>query len=66
MEKPLSIAREELATNLIQLINGCGLPPFVIAEVMRGLTNEVERLAAEQLRRDKEAWEQSQKEAEDA
>lgn len=62
MEKPLSVAREELASNLIQLINGCNLPPCVVAEVMHGLCSEVDKIAAEQLRRDKEAWEAAQKE----
>lgn len=65
MEKPLSIKREEFGKGLIGLINECGLPPFVVAEMMRSVTAEVERLAAQQLEQDRKAWEESQKEEKD-
>ena len=61
MEKPLSIKREDFGKGLISLINGCGLPPFVVAETLRGICAEVDRLAAQQLEADRKAWEESQK-----
>lgn len=59
MEKPLSIKREEFVKGLIALINGCGLPPFAVLDVMQKMTGEIERLTAQQYEADKKAWEES-------
>ena len=61
MEKPLSVKRAEFEAGLIALINGCGLPPFAVCDVMRHMTGEVERLSRQQYEADKAAWEESMK-----
>lgn len=63
MDKPLSLKREDFAAALIKATNESGLPPCVALEVLRGITGEVERLAAQQLENDRIAWEEAQKEA---
>lgn len=63
MEKPLSVKREDFAAGLVGLINACGLPPFVVHDILTKVCGEVERLAAEQLAADKAAWEEANKEA---
>ena len=61
MEKPLSVKRAEFDAGLIALINGCGLPPFAVLDVMQRMTGEVDRLARQQYEADKKAWEESMK-----
>lgn len=60
MEKPLSIMREEFVQSLIALVNNCGLPAFLTADILSQIANEANRLAHEQLARDKEAWAKEQ------
>lgn len=60
MEKPLSIKREEFVQSLVALINNSGLPVFVAADILSQIANEANRLAHEQLARDKEAWAKEQ------
>ena len=71
MEKPLSIRREDFLQTIIDSVNGSGLPPFIVLEVLRSVTAEVESLAKKQYEADRKAWEESQaeesgKEADDA
>ena len=61
MEKPLSIKREDFIKALIMLINECGLPPFVVLDVVQKMTSEIERLTAQHLESDRKAWEESLK-----
>lgn len=64
MEKPLSLKREDFLATLVKAVNDSGLPACVCLEVMRGMTDEVARLAASQLEKDKAAWEAAKKEEE--
>lgn len=64
MEKPLSIKREEFLLSVVNAINDSGLPPFMVCEVMKDITFNVERLAREQLEADKKAYYESLKETE--
>lgn len=61
MTKPSTILRQEFIEKEIQLINTSGLPAFVLVDIIEETLQELRRLAAEQYRKDKEAWEKSQK-----
>ena len=62
MEKPLAVKREEFLTGIVSLINGCGLPPFVVSDILDKLSAEVAKLARQQYEAEKAAWEESNKE----
>lgn len=62
MEKPLSIKREEFIGSLVGLINSCGLPAFITADILTRVTAEVNNLAQKQAKADREAWEKSMNE----
>lgn len=49
MEKPLSLKKSDFTKGLIDLINGCGLPAFVVADIVRDLSTEMQRLAQKEL-----------------
>ena len=56
MEKPASIKRYELASNLTNIINNCGLPPFIILDVLQLITNQMTELSKQQLATEQEAY----------
>lgn len=56
MEKPASIKRFELASNLTNIINDCGLPPFIILDVLQLITNQMAELSKQQLATEQEAY----------
>lgn len=66
MEKPLSIKREEFGQALVNLVNNCGLPAFVCADMLRQITAEAENLAMRQLQNDRAVWEKEQEGKDDA
>lgn len=49
MDKPLSIKKSDFTKGLVDLINGCGLPAFVVADIVRDLSTEMQRLAQKEL-----------------
>ena len=59
MEKPLSVKREEFLLAIVNAINNSGLPPFMVYDVMKDITSNVERLAREQLEADKKSYYES-------
>lgn len=61
MNKPTTVLRQEYIQSQIELINNSGLPAFVLVDIVEETLQELRRLAAEQYRKDKEAWEKFQK-----
>lgn len=59
VQKPLSVAHSEFMSNMINIINSCGLPPLVIESVIKDLYAEVKSAAREQYERDKKQYEQA-------
>lgn len=49
--KPIEIAYEEFQTKLVDLLNTCGLPAFVVAQSLQMALVEVGRIADENRRR---------------
>lgn len=64
--KPLTVARDEYMRGLVELTNGCGLPYFVVSDVLEKMKAQVDRLAAEQLQRDMALWKQEVTKADEA
>lgn len=59
MEKPLSLKKSDFTKGLIDLINGCGLPAFVVADIVRDLSTEMQRLAQKELEEQTAAYYQA-------
>ena len=64
MNKPFSIARLDLTNQIAALVNECGLPASVIADILEKFLRVAEQLAEQELARDMELMEQQQKDDE--
>ena len=60
MEKPITLRREEFVNDLVKLVNDSGLPAFVMLDIFRAVTAQVENLARQQYEQDKKAYEEAQ------
>ncbi len=66
--KPITVARQEFAEKLINEVNECQLPMFVIEPILQDLLDAVKSVARKQYEADKAQYEQqlqAQKEAEE-
>ena len=63
MEKPSTILVHELQERIVQAVNTAGLPPFVVAFVLRQTLAEIEAIERQQYIADKQAYEEAQKNA---
>lgn len=57
MKKPITVARQEFAENMVNVINSSELPAFVMLEVIRNCMAELSALADKQYRIEKEQYE---------
>lgn len=62
MDKPISVVLEELKQDIINSINNTNLPICIIEPIIKDLYNEIAVLSKQQLLKDKEKYEESQKE----
>ena len=58
--KPATLLHKDFSDSLIELINNCGLPPFVIKDTLRCALYQVENLVDDQYRKDMKEYEESQ------
>lgn len=56
MDKPSTILKEELNTNIVNIINTCDLPMFVVEYVLKDIMNEVHSVAVKQFKNDLNAY----------
>ena len=56
MEKPITLRREEFVNELVKLVNDSGLPAFVLRDILRDVTVQVDNLARQQYEADKKAF----------
>lgn len=63
MEKPSTILVHELQGKIVDAVNTAGLPPFVVAFVLRQTLAEIEAIERQQYIADKQAYEEAQKNA---
>jgi hypothetical protein len=59
MEKPLTVARQEFAENIVSVINDSGLPAFVALEILKNCEAELSVLSQKQYEADKAKYEES-------
>ena len=61
MDKPISVVYEDFKQDMANLINGSGLPPFIIEMVLQNYLNETRNIVIRQYQNDKAKYEESLK-----
>ena len=61
MDKPISVVCEDFKQDMANLINGSGLPLFIIEMVLQNYLNETRNIAIRQYQNDKAKYEESLK-----
>lgn len=56
MSKPITVAYEDLKSGIAELINGSGLPAFMIEPVIKDFLIEIKDVAKQQYEYDKEQY----------
>lgn len=59
MNKPLTLARQEFAEHIVELINNSELPAFVALEILKSCEVELSALAQKQYEQEKAEYERS-------
>ena len=59
--KPITVARNEFASDIVNLCNNSGLPFFVIEDILKNLTQEVHTAAQKQLEEDTKRYQEQLK-----
>lgn len=59
MDKPITVATEDLKKAIVDAINDCKLPAFIVGYVLKDILTEVEKLNQEQMAYDRKAYEES-------
>lgn len=59
-EKPIELVRQELIDGIVGLINDAQMPAFAVADILRNLLAELERVAAQQYEQAKQEFEEKQ------
>ena len=59
IKKPLSVARQEFIEKIVEEINTCGLPLFVVEPILKDLLNEVSVAVKRQYENEKTQYEQA-------
>lgn len=57
--KPISVARQEFIEKIVNEINTCGLPLFVVEPILKDLLNEVSAAVKRQYEKEKAQYEQA-------
>lgn len=66
MNKPISMIISETRISLLKICNESGLPACVLELIMKDLYKDIKRVSENQLNKDKEAYMQAQKEAQNS
>ena len=60
--KPISLARKEYIQTICATTNNCGLPAFVVVDVLERILSEMRKAADTELKRDEAMWHKAQQE----
>lgn len=63
MNKPLTVARQEFAENIVELINNTRLPAFVMMDILKSCEAELTALSQRQYEQEKAEYEKSLEES---
>lgn len=58
VNKPMSVMRQEFVEQLVDSVNNCGLPLFVVEPILQDILNAVKAAAQEQYKTEKMQYEQ--------
>lgn len=61
MEKPITLRREDFVNDLVKLVNESDLPAFVMLDIFREVTLQVQNIARQQYEIDRKAFEEANK-----
>ena len=59
IKKPISVTRQEFIEKIVEEINNCGLPLFVVEPILKDLLNEVSASVKRQYEIEKAQYEQA-------
>ena len=59
MNKPANLIVEETKENIVKIINGSGLPPFLMEPILKDLYNQISILKQQELEKSKQEYENS-------
>lgn len=62
MEKPLTVKTAEFKAKMEAVINGCGMPAVLVAQILSGYCVQVEQAVKEQTEKDFAAYQKAQAE----
>ena len=62
MEKPLTVKTAEFKAKMEAVINGCGMPAVLVAQILSGYCVQVEQAVKEQTEKDFAAFQKAQAE----
>lgn len=57
VNKPMSVMRQEFVEQLVESVNNCGLPLFVVEPILQDVLNAVKAAAQEQYKTEKAQYE---------
>jgi hypothetical protein len=57
VSKPMSLATSDFEAVLTNVINNCGLPPFIVEMALKNIYLEVKALSQKQYEREREQYE---------
>jgi len=59
MDKPITVATEDLKRAIVEAINDCKLPAFIIGYVLKDILTEIDKLNQDQMAYDRKTYEES-------
>lgn len=61
MNKPANLIVEETKENIVKIINGSGLPPFLMEPILKDLYNQISILKQQELEKSRQEYQDSLK-----
>ena len=58
MDKPITLQIEQFKQELIRLVNESGIPIFLLDYILKDLSNEINLLSNDQLKKDETAYQE--------
>ena len=59
MDKPITVATEDLKKAMVEAINDCKLPAFIVGYVLKDILTEIEKINQDQMAYDRKTYEES-------
>lgn len=59
MDKPITVATEDLKKSIVESINDCKLPAFIVGYVLKDILTEIEKINQDQMAYDRKTYEES-------